>query len=93
MKMSNPGLCCDECFAHIAKMNTSAAILWLDLCELQLSCEVFGVRERGEMKSICLLENLGFLVTTDTDDHTIIKVLGLTRENNNTFFCTGKCNE
>jgi hypothetical protein len=89
MQMSKPGICCDGCFALIAKKDTKAARLWLDLCEIQVNAQIMSTEvENGSLK---LLEKFGFIVTTDTIDRIIIKVGGRKDDASGPFFCGGKC--
>lgn len=90
MKMSNPGLCCEKCFEMIARNSTGAAKLWLDLCELQLHSEVFGIKTQ-DFVTLRLLEVLGFIVTTDTPEVIVIKVKGQKLDGSEPYFCGGKC--
>ena len=84
------GLCCDKCFALIAKRNTSAAKLWLDLCEIQLTLNVFGLL-LPEIPGLRLLEVLDFIATTETRDLVIVKVYGKKNMGGKIFFCGGYC--
>lgn len=88
--MMKPGLCCDECFDLLAKRSTVAAKLWLDLCEIQEKCRIFGLRIE-ESAHLQLLEHLGFIITTDAEGLTVIKVFGKEEDSLGNFFCGGKC--
>jgi len=90
--MTKPGLCCEKCFEHIAKKNASAATIWLDLCLLQMQSDVFGIRTQGH-KHLRLLELQGYLVTTDTPEVLIIKMLGKAYDEKGAYFCPRKCDE
>ncbi|MFI0477762.1 MAG: hypothetical protein ACH349_01365 [Candidatus Rhabdochlamydia sp.] len=88
--MSDPGLCCDECFNLLAKRSVDAACLWLDLCEIQKSCKVFGLKVEDD-PYFQLLECLGFITTTDALSLIIVKVHGREEDGLGAFFCGGKC--
>lgn len=90
MKMSKPGLCCDECFDLIAKRSGQAARLWLDLCEVQNTCTLFGLR-MDDNALLQLLEILGFITTTDTIDCIVVRVHGKKEDGLGSFFCGGNC--
>jgi len=92
MKMSKPGLCCDNCFGLIARRSTSAARLWLDLCDLQMQSQQFGLRTL-DFPTLRLLEILGFILTTDIQGVIIVKVKGRVDDTLGTYFCGGKCGE
>lgn len=90
--MSKPGLCCDSCFELIARRSTNAAKLWLDLCELEMKLERFGLRT-PDFPTLSLLESMGFIVTTDIPGIIIVKVHGRRKDSLGTYFCGGKCCE
>lgn len=88
--MSKPGLCCDACYDLIAKRSDLAASLWLELCEIQIRSEVFGLKtpDSGHMQ---LLETLGYIITTETKEYIMIKVQGRNHDSLGDFFCRGNC--
>lgn len=90
MLMSKPGLCCDECFDLLAKRSTVAARLWLDLCAIQSSCSIFGLKI-DDNPPMQLLEYLGFITTTDMPNLIVVKVRGKEEDGLGSFFCGGKC--
>ena len=92
MKMSKPGLCCDDCFCMIAKRSTTAAKLWLDLCEIQNTCQCFGLAILDN-PYLQLLESYGFITTTDTQHLIVVKVHGKEDDVLGSFFCGGKCGQ
>lgn len=93
MKMSKPGLCCDSCFGLIAKRSTSAAKLWLDLCDLEITCgSLFGLKS-SDFPTLRLLEILGFVLTTDTPQIIIVRVKGKRHDAMGTYFCGGTCGQ
>lgn len=69
-----------------------SAELWKDLCEIQLSHVVFGL-EMEDFEEMRILENLGFVVTTDSPEIIIVKVLGEKKDLAGDYFCGGKCVE
>lgn len=83
--------CCDECFHILGQKDKSAAQGWLDLCEHYsvLGSEVFP----DENLEICLLENMGFIITTDVSNGIRIKLRTALDFNGESFFCSGKCTE
>lgn len=83
-------LCCDFCFEKIAKKNSTAASLWLDLCELQDTCYILGVMV-PDNHLLHLLETMGFITTTETEDMLLMKVHGKEEEYFGSFFCGGLC--
>lgn len=85
-------MCCDDCFALLARRNTSAAKLWMELCEVQVKSEVFGLIMEDNAY-LALLESLGFIVTTDMPDVIVVKVQGHHKDNMGSFFCGGNCRE
>jgi len=94
MKMSKKGICCDRCFALIARDSTDAAKMWLDLCELYLEAPLFGlILPNDILPSVRLLEILRFITTTDTPEMIIVKVHGYKKDDEQPFFCGGRCND
>lgn len=80
---------CIDCCIDIMQKSKSASKLWLDMCS---TCddEYFYMYMSGEEDEIDiqLLENLGYLVTTETEDYIKIKMNGyIIDEENNAFFC------
>lgn len=90
--MSKPGICCDNCFGLIARRSTSAARLWLDLCDLQMNSQMFGLRTQ-DFPTLRLLETLGFILTTEIPGIIMVKVQGRHDDPLGTYFCGGKCGE
>lgn len=90
MTVPNPGVCCDQCFAMIATRCPRAAVLWLDLCDLDMQFNTFAL-ETVDVASLRLLELFGFVITTDKDNLIIIKVLGRQKDDIGEFFCIGDC--
>ena len=74
----------------ISEKGESAAVLWVNLCVIQSTCALFGI-ETTDSLDLQLLEILGFIKTTETNEEIIIKVHG--KENNGyiSYFCGGKC--
>jgi hypothetical protein len=92
MKISNSGICCNECFDLIARKSTLSAKLWIDLCDLYLKSNVFGLRSK-DFKELRILELLEFIITTETSDFILVKVLGQCVDHQGVYFCGGYCNE
>lgn len=90
MRMDKPGVCCGQCFELIARIDTSAAKLWLDLCELRMHSTIFGIIT-DDTPDLRLLESLGFILTTETSTIIFIKVLGHQKDALESFFCGGRC--
>lgn len=78
-------LCCADCFHHIALQDVDAAGLWLDLCEIEShfkghnSVLVFKEHMKGSRDALRALENLGFVVSTETLKLVYIKLKGFKR--------------
>lgn len=92
MKMSSDALCCDDCFHLIAKRNSTAASLWLDLCQLEKTYNIFGLR-MDDFPNLRLLETMGLLVSTDTDELIIIKVNGKKIDEDGPYYCGDLCEQ
>ena len=88
MKMMSDAGCCEKCVAHIARIHTNAARLWLDLCALRLSRGEYVKIRTTDFHEMRLLENLGFVVTTEhPPHHLIVQIKHLHNEDGEQFFC------
>lgn len=91
MKMSKPGICCDDCFALLARKSTKVARLWTDLCDADHLYGIFGLVTPDSHHSLVHLEQMGFIVTTDTEDSIIVKVTKKNDQDEAFFYCGGIC--
>ncbi len=73
-------ICCNQCFENIAKKDTKAARLWLDLCSYRAKVSSnFFLKEwmvPEEVPSILNLEILGFISTLDAKEGVCVRVEG-----------------
>jgi len=86
-------ICCERCFETIGKRNTRAAKIWMDFCALKLERgHVFEIKNI-DFPELRVLENLGFIVSTDRSDSLAIRVNGhMSTEDGQHFFCVkGGC--
>lgn len=92
MKMSKDAVCCERCFHKIAKVSSPAAKLWLQLCEIQNRnyFDIFGIYPEEPLE-LQLLEELGFVLSTDTPQMILIKLFGLHEDDTGAFYCGGSC--
>lgn len=71
--------CCLECYKYIFNICSSAALLWKDLCfvneELCMD-DSFLILEEEDSPDIKILEENGFVITTETKNHIILKLKG-----------------
>lgn len=82
-------ICCEKCFKVIGKKNTTAARLWMDLCTIYLEHRKVIETPASYVKELRILENLGYILTTDQDETILIKVLGhLVSQSGVHCFCT-----
>lgn len=80
-------VCCEECFKNIGKKSTSAARLWMDLCAMDCSYGLTGLKAQDDPE-LRTLELNGFIRTTDKLDHINIRLLGhMETEDGEPFFC------
>ncbi len=90
--MNKDMLCCDECFKHIAEKSSRSAALLLDLCEIYEEDEVICIEECFEnttlLNCVAILEKEGYLVSTDTPESIVFKLLHVKNEKGELFFCT-----
>ncbi len=88
-------MCCNLCFREIAKKNTSAAKLWIDLCAH--ATNIGGLMAYDESKlsaaSVSLvsgLEKWGYLLSTDRPKDLVIKMLGWEFDVGTDTFCINR---
>ena len=95
MKMNEKSLCCEDCFQIIATQSSSAAKLWLDLCDVQGQGRVYVGYVPDDCPMINLLENGGYVISTESGQDDYIKVHAKMRrsEDNEVYFCGGNCDE
>lgn len=74
--MSKYCICCEKCFECIGKRSTNAARLWMDLCTTKMDCGNPVVCMPYETPEIRALELLGYVVSTEMQDHVRVNVLG-----------------
>lgn len=93
-KISEEGICCDNCFEKIGKLSGRAARLWTDICKFYPKYGLLRVPSKKNpiIKDLLLLEQLGFLVTHETRDDLIVKMSGYHTSQCN-YFCIGDCDE
>lgn len=92
MKMSRKASCCDGCFEMIGWRSQKAAQLWVHLCEIYMELPLFGFA-MGDDEELRILEILRFIVTTETKNMIMVKVLGHGDRGLFVHFCGGRCNE
>lgn len=86
-------MCCSKCFERICSKSVSAGKLWLNLCEIQAAFCKRPLTSDEESKELKILESLGFITTTDTIPHIIVKINGQQEDEEGIFFCIGNCND
>lgn len=93
MRMSEKAVCCPTCFANLCMDNVSVATLWLELCDLHLQHGIFLI-DILDTFELNILENKGFIVSTEKDNYIIVKVLGQqVDEENQIYYCPHGCDE
>ena len=93
--MNDQYLCCDRCFELIAKQekrhSVTAAIVWMDLCVRYGNKTLYGFPSWDEC-ALQLLEEMGFITTTETDSEIyVVKLNGLHFIDNKYYFCMNNC--
>lgn len=97
MKMNNYCVCCANCLADIAKRDTAAARLWMDLCVLGLQRgSLLAIRDDEQehpfVRAALLLEQMGFILTTDQAEDIIVRLNGLTlTKQDEPVYCLKQC--
>lgn len=90
MKMNDPAICCSKCFDVIARRNQKAAQFWLQLCDLEKTHGLFGIK-CNDTPAMRDLELMKFIITTETNSTILIKVLNKQTDEQGPFFCRGDC--
>lgn len=92
--MSKEAVCCEKCFGLIARKSTTAARLWITLCDVELLYgNHFGV-DACDWASLRQLELLGFVLTTEaasTEHAVLVRVDGKQSDEEGVYFCGGRC--
>ena len=68
--------CCDKCFEEIAKIYAPSARIWMDLCALSVKRGHIMQLSIPDSDPLRILENLGFLVSTEQEETITIKMNG-----------------
>ena len=69
--------CCSDCFTRLARgCNTTTAKLWMDLCAKYLDIDGCFHIQDDDTYEIKELERLGFIVTTEDSEGTLVRVKG-----------------
>lgn len=89
MKMTK-AICCEHCFHFISKKNQAAGALWLELCDLKILHGKFGLHLE-DFKELALLEQLGFITTTETKNLILVRVNCEKYDADGRFFCGSNC--
>lgn len=74
MNMSKPVVCCERCLVKIGRRSQSAARFWMNICEIPEGNPIIA---DDDYPAMSVLEEMGFLLTTDIEDNLIVmKILG-----------------
>lgn len=81
-------MCCEKCFEIISQRNTRAARYWMDFCAHYLeNGEVIHIKNK-DFPELRILEMMGYLISTDQEDITAIRINGhMNTEDGEHFFC------
>jgi len=72
-------MCCNQCFENLAKKDTTAAKLWIDLCAYACKLGVFGfveARTHHSINPLRTLESMGYLKSADGLDMVKMRMMG-----------------
>jgi len=88
MQMSKYFICCEQCFETICRKNTRAGKVWMDICAMHMSIGEIFLIENTESQELKYLENLGFLISTDTNNGILLRIKGhIFTDDGQDFFC------
>lgn len=83
-----PFYVCEECYQILASENEHCAAMWMTACHMLVNFPHYVLSVPGESNELTILENAGFLVTTETDKKVyIISLTCLDDEENGLKFC------
>ncbi len=85
MMESDYSRCCDSCFDEIAKVDSSAANIWMQLCCIQ-SDNVDFIELYYDFPELRTLEKTGYVLSTERGSSICVKLLGW-RDNQEPYFC------
>lgn len=89
--MRNFFICCSDCYDRIESHGTSFAEAWVRLCKMRMESKEWIAFNR-DLLEFEILEEMGFLVSTEYEDVILVKLNGYTKtEDNEDFFCV--CSE
>jgi hypothetical protein len=79
----NKSPCCPKCFQSIAHLNTRAAKLWVDMCEyVSFTGNNIVLKDKYCGEDLIDLEKFGYIISTDDETRIIVKLNGLTQDEN-----------
>jgi hypothetical protein len=68
--------CCKRCYEEVSSLYPELETIWIDLCSLQhQSAGSFGLAVT-DFHELSVLEQSGYVITTETDRYLIVKTLG-----------------
>lgn len=84
---------CERCFSKISKKSEECAYIWLNLCKIFYEADKRLILIKPfYYKQLRTLEMMKFILTTDTKNSVIMKVLGEEKiQDRHVFFCGGHC--
>lgn len=89
--MNEKAVCCSKCFRFLSEISPLCSTLWLRLCDYHKNDGLFFVDENDQADLITHLELLGFVTTTENASHLIVKVNGLTNDDEGDYYCPRGC--
>jgi hypothetical protein len=73
--MNEKFICCEECFNILREKSSQCVNLWKTLCQFHLKGEVI-LCFLPELPEFRILEQMGYIVSTETDTSLAVKVNG-----------------
>ena len=87
MKMSREFVCCEKCFEILGRCNVRAAKAWMEVCACYMNHPGVFIVDH-EVEELTILDQHGFVTTTDDLQNIRIKVNGyLTDYYGQHYFC------
>lgn len=78
---------CEKCFHELARKNRKLAILWHRLADLAAEHGIYFQMMSASLEEIKELENLGYVLTHETDEMVVLRLEGYQFDEEEYFPC------
>lgn len=85
--MTDYKICCSKCVEEIGRASSTATKLWMELCHIYKP-EAPNITLSHDVPELRILENLGYIVSTERGKNIGVRLLGAHCTESNKFFCS-----